>query len=73
MVQTRLQKQRSMSRRRSMRRRVKASRCRAVGQASKNKRTVVRRRRCNKTKGCKFVSGPRRKFCRKSRNIRRRR
>ena len=48
------------SRRRSYARRVKASHCRGKGPAT-----------CRRTSGCKTASGKSRKFCRKSRNMRR--
>ena len=58
MVKTR--KMRSLSRRRSYRRRVKSSPCRRKGPAV-----------CRSMKNCKFVSKKRR-YCRKSKNTRRR-
>ena len=60
MVKTRAMHRRSASAKRSYRRRVKASACRGM-----------RGRTCNKTAGCKYVSGSKRSFCRKSKNTRR--
>ena len=62
MVKTRhMKKKASLSRRRSYRRRVKASPCRKKGPAV-----------CRSMKNCKFVSKKRR-YCRKSHNAKRRR
>ena len=50
------------SARKSYARRRKASKC-----------TGKRSRTCNKTSGCKYVSGKKRSFCRKTKSARRRR
>ena len=61
MVKTRAMHRRSLSKRRSYRRRVKSSACRGKSPAV-----------CRSMDNCKFV-GKRRRFCRKSSNKRRRR
>ena len=60
MVKTRAMHKRSASAKRSYRRRVKASACRRKGPAV-----------CRSLSGCKYVSGSKRSFCRKSKNTRR--
>jgi hypothetical protein len=63
MVRTRRQKRRPGSAtRRSYRRRVRGSRCRGAGPAA-----------CRGRSGCKYASGRKRSYCRKSGNTRRRR
>ena len=62
MVKTRRAHGRSASARRSYRRRVKSSHCRRKGAAT-----------CRRTSGCKYTSGRKRRFCRKSKNVRRHR
>lgn len=70
MVRTRAARRRSRrarrrpgsSTRRSYRRRVRTSKCRGAGPAA-----------CRARAGCKYASGKKRNFCRKSRNTRRRR
>ena len=62
MVKTRAHSRKRSSARRSYRRRVKASACRGKGPAV-----------CRGTSGCKYASGKKRSFCRKSKVTRRRR
>ena len=62
MVKTRAHSRKMSSARRSYRRRVKASHCRGKGPAV-----------CRGTSGCKYASGRKRSFCRKSKVTRRRR
>jgi len=60
-MKTRAVHKRSASAKRSYRRRVRASKCRGKGPAS-----------CRGTKGCKYASGRKRRYCRKGKNTRRR-
>lgn len=62
MVKTRSHCRKSASAKRSYKRRVKASVCRGKGPAV-----------CRGTKGCKYASGKKRSFCRKTKITRRRR
>ena len=64
MVRTRRHRRRrpGSSTRRSYRRRVRSSKCRGAGPAA-----------CRGRVGCKYASGRKRSFCRKTRNTRRRR
>ena len=62
MINTRSRSHRLSSARRSYRRRVRGSHCRRKG-------PVV----CRATRGCKYASGKKRSFCRKTRITRRRR
>jgi len=61
-AKTRAMRRASLSRRRSYRRRVKSSACRGKGPAV-----------CRSMDACKYSSGKKRSFCRKSKNTRRRR
>jgi len=62
MAKTRAMRRASLSRRRSYRRRVKSSACRGKGPAV-----------CRSMDACKYSSGKKRSYCRKSKNTRRRR
>jgi len=57
MVSTRSMRKHSASRKRSYARRVRKSPCRGKGRAT-----------CRRTSGCKYSSGKKRSFCRKSKN-----
>ena len=61
MVQTRSMRKRNASRRHSYVRRLRKSPCRSKGRAT-----------CRRTSGCKYSSGKKRSFCRKSKNTKRR-
>jgi len=62
MVKTRRARKSKSSARRSYRRRVRGSKCRGAGPAA-----------CRGRSGCKYASGRKRNFCRKTKNTRRRR
>jgi len=64
MVRTRANRRRrpGSKTRRSYRRRVRSSKCRGAGPAA-----------CRGRSGCKYASGRKRSFCRKTKNTRRRR
>lgn len=62
MVKTRSHSRKSASAKRSYRRRVKSSTCRGKGPAV-----------CRGTRGCKYASGKKRSFCRKTKVTRRHR
>lgn len=60
MVKTRRARKSKSSARRSYRRRVRGSKCRGAGPAA-----------CRGRSGCKYASGRKRNFCRKTKNTRR--